>query len=141
MTYQAVINCCSYRMDCPEDAELVAETVIRGLLARPRVFRYFGLPYSGRIARLAERKIAELRADPVREPGGQGSHWCAQAVARLRRMPEPQRTAFVQYCVDGDDIEGVAALVGCDETEARAILADALATVESVAHDDPERAP
>ena len=47
--------------------------MVAGLIARPQVFRYFGLPYSGRIAKLAEARLAEAAAGElaaVRRCGG-----------------------------------------------------------------------
>ena len=62
MTREAIANCCRFRLDHDVAlAERVSVEVIAGLLARPRVFQYFGLPFSGRVAHLTEVGLARAQ--------------------------------------------------------------------------------
>ncbi|MDN5856734.1 MAG: hypothetical protein L0K86_28635, partial [Actinomycetia bacterium] len=45
-TYEAVRYTCAHRLADPALAEQVSVQVVAGMVARPAVFRYFGLPYS-----------------------------------------------------------------------------------------------
>lgn len=73
------------------------------LLRRPRILQYFGLPYSGRIAHLAEDKIRELRGrgrSAADEPERRLDGW-PQTVARLSSLTPEHQEAFVLCCVAG----------------------------------------
>ena len=114
-TYNAVRYTCAHRLADPALAGPVAVQVAAGLVARPSVFRYFGLPFSGRIARLAEARIAEADAGeltPVCE-------W-AELRARLEAMPREHRDVLVVTCVRGHDVEALAATLGWDVQTAEA---------------------
>ena len=114
-TFEAVRYTCSHRLADPALAEPVAVQVAAGLVSRPAVFRYFGLPYSGRIARLAEARIAEADAGELATVCG----W-PELRERLEGVPTGHRETLVVMCVRGDDVEALAAVRGCDEATAEA---------------------
>jgi DNA-directed RNA polymerase specialized sigma24 family protein len=112
-TYQAVSYTCRVRLGDSAAAETVAARVATGLVARPAVFRHWGLPFSGRIAKLAEDAIADARA-------GRAGHVVAWAPFRraLASVPPEAQTTFVLTCVEGLDDEQVARRCGCDTATA-----------------------
>ncbi len=112
-THRAVAFTCKHRLSEPEHAEPLAVRVVAGLLARPTVFRYFGLPFSGRIASLAERLIADAEAG--RPPGP--ANW-SELENRVLSMPDHHQTVFVSVCLNGDDVDTLAAKLGCEMEEA-----------------------
>jgi hypothetical protein len=114
-TYEAVEYTCAHRLADAALAGPVAVQVVAGLIARPQVFRYFGLPYSGRIAKLAEARLAEAAAGELAAV----CDW-AELTARLDAVPEAHREALVVTCVRGDDAAALAAAWGCDEATAAA---------------------
>jgi hypothetical protein len=114
-TYHAVHYTCSHRLADPALAEQVAVQVAAGLISRPSVFRYFGLPFSARIARLAEARLVEAHAGELATVCG----W-QQLRERMARMPAAHRDALVVTCVRGGDVEALAVALGCDEAVARA---------------------
>ena len=114
-TYEAVQYTCAHRLADPSLAESVAVQVAAGLVSRPSVFRYFGLPYSGRIARLAEARIAEADAGELATVCG----W-SELRERLEQMPVTHREVLVVTCVRGDDATALGAVWGCDDAAAEA---------------------
>ncbi len=114
-TYEAVAYTCAHRLADATLAEPVAVQVVAGLIARPQVFRYFGLPYSGRIAKLAEARLAEAAAGELAAVCG----W-AYLSERLDTVPRAHRDALVVTCVRGEDDATLAAAWGCDEAAAAA---------------------
>jgi hypothetical protein len=114
-TYEAVEYTCAHRLADATLAGPVAVQVVAGLIARPQVFRYFGLPYSGRIAKLAEARLAEAAAGELATVCG----W-AQLSEQLDAVPQAHREALVVTCVRGDDDAALAAVWGCDEAAAAA---------------------
>ncbi len=129
MTYDAVLHCCQPRLDEPEQAHSVALAVILGLLAKPKVFQYFGLPYSGRIAHLAEEQLAEIRRGVKHQSRAPQTSW-RELLDRLQRMPALEQRAFVLTCVEGYDGSRTATTLGCTEAEAQALLERALSRLE-----------
>lgn len=127
-TFEAVQYTCAHRLADPALAEPVAVQVAAGLVSRPSVFRYFGLPYSGRIARLAEARIAEADAGELASVCG----W-TELRSRLEQIPTAHRTALVVTCVRGDDVGTLAATLGCDEATAKAGHTAMLAHLHEVA--------
>jgi DNA-directed RNA polymerase specialized sigma24 family protein len=116
MTYEALTNCCYYRLEGDRGAaERVSMQVITGLLAKPRMFQYFGLPFSGRVAHLGELSIAEARSGVV--PAG--STW-EELRAALTQLSPGEREVIVLACIDGRDDAGLAAALECDERTAAA---------------------
>lgn len=108
-TYDAITYTCHHRLDNRRLAEQVSLQVIAGLLAKPQIFRYFGLPYSGRIARLAEARLAEAQDGCLADRGS----W-PDLLRKLTRLPPEHQEVFVLTCVRGDDDEQLAANLGCD---------------------------
>jgi hypothetical protein len=114
-TYEAVEYTCAHRLADAALAGPVAVQVVAGLIARPQVFRYFGLPYSGRIAKLAEARLAEAAAGELAAV----CRW-ADLCERLDAVPAAHRDALVVTCVRGEDDAALAAAWGCDEATAAA---------------------
>lgn len=112
-TFEAVRYTCAHRLADPALAEQVSVQVVAGMVSRPGVFRYFGLPYSGRIARLAEARIAEADAGELATV----CRW-TELRDRLVALPEEHREALVVTCLRGGDVEELAAVIGCDEPAA-----------------------
>jgi DNA-directed RNA polymerase specialized sigma24 family protein len=127
-TYEAVAYTCRVRLGDRATADAVAVRVAAGLIARPAVFRHWGLPYSGRIARLAEDAIADARAGRL----GPSGSWPALRHA-LAEVPSEVQTTFVLTCVDGLADEEVATHCGCDPTTAGRRRAAALDHVRALA--------
>ncbi len=116
-TYRSVAYCCFHRLRDREAAERVSVEVVAEMLARPKVFRYFGLPFSGQIGRLAEPRIDRARQGITVERGGDAS-W-QELLVRLRNVPEAHQAVFVLTCIEGRADPDVAAALGCDEDTAR----------------------
>jgi hypothetical protein len=121
-TYEAVLYTCTHRLADPALAGPVAVQVAAGLVARPAIFRYFGLPFSGRIAKLAEARIAEADAGELASVCG----W-DELRTRLEEMPARHREALVVMCVRGEDVESLAAALGVDDATAEAMHESMLA--------------
>jgi hypothetical protein len=111
-TYEAVRYTCTHRLADPALAGPVAVQVAAGLVARPAIFRYFGLPFSGRIAKLAEARIAEADAGDLASVCG----W-DELRTRLEEMPARHREALVVTCIRG---ESLAAALSIDDATAEA---------------------
>jgi hypothetical protein len=112
-TFEAVQYTCAHRLMDPSLAEQVSVQVVAGMVSRPGVFRYFGLPYSGRIAKLAEARLAEADAGELITVCG----W-VELLDRLTHLPDEHRGALVVMCVRGEDVESLAAVLSCDEASA-----------------------
>ncbi len=114
-TYRSVAYCCFHRLRDREAAERVSVEVVAEMLARPKVFRYFGLPFSGQIGRLAEPRIARARQETTAggDPGWQ------DLLASLRSVPKEHQTVFVQTCIEGRTDPEIAVALGCDENVAK----------------------
>ncbi|MDQ3387438.1 MAG: hypothetical protein M3475_07575 [Actinomycetota bacterium] len=114
-TYNAVAYCCRHRLRDRAAAEYVSAEVVAEMLARPKVFGYYGLPYSGQIGRLAEPRIDRARQGA---PMDSGSNW-RELLARLRSVPKEHQTVFVLTCIEGNTDPEIAAALGCDEDTAK----------------------
>lgn len=115
MTRESVAYCCFHRLQRDASlAERVSVEVIAGLLARPKVFQYYGLPFSGRIAHLTEMAIARATADT---PGGTCTWPVLQAA--LEALSFEQQEVVVQICVEGCEDDDLATTLGCSEAHAR----------------------
>jgi hypothetical protein len=108
-THDAITYTCHHRLGNRSLAEQVSAQVLAGLLAKPKVFRYFGLPYSGRIARLAEARLAEAREGRLADVGS----W-PELLRALTGLPLEHREVIVLTCVRGDDDGQLASNLGCD---------------------------
>lgn len=126
-TYVSVAYTCGYRLHDPELGERVGATVVAGLVARPGVFRYQGLPFGGRLATLAEAGLAEARAGRLPP-----SAW-PRLYEELGQVPPSLQHAFVLSCVDGLDLADIATLLGCGEESARSRCAEARRTLREIA--------
>jgi hypothetical protein len=113
-TYSAVAYTCAHRLGDRELGAAVGARVVAGLLARPTVFQYFGLPYSGRIAHLAEDLIARAAAGGLSAVDG----W-PELSTRLGGVPAEHQRVLVLTCVQGCDDAELAAALGCAQDEAR----------------------
>jgi hypothetical protein len=127
-TYESVRYTCAHRLGDPVAASSVAVQVTAGLVARPRVFRYFGLPYSGRIASLAEGLIAEAGRGVVAEV----CSW-AQLESGLLALPKEHRRVIVAACVRDGDTQALARELGCDEQSVAARVDSTLQFMREVA--------
>lgn len=112
-TYQSVVFCCRYQIGDERAAQAVGARVVAGLVGKPGVFKYSGLPFSGRIARHTERGIADARAGVLLF----GAGWDA-FVERLRQVSPAHQEFMVLGWVDGRDDEAFAELLGCDAAAA-----------------------
>ncbi|GAA1383751.1 hypothetical protein GCM10009613_13590 [Pseudonocardia kongjuensis] len=112
-TYEAVLYTCTHRLVDASLADQVAVQVVAGLVSRPLVFRYFGLPYSGRIATLAEARIVEADTGGLARVCG----W-PELRSRLAAIPAEHREVLVAVCLRAEDVETLARGLGCDEDDA-----------------------
>jgi hypothetical protein len=108
-THDAITYTCHHRLGNRRLAEQVSAQVLAELLAKPKVFRYFGLPYSGRIARLAEARLTEAREGRLSEVGD----W-PELLRGLTELPLEHQEVLVLTCVRGDDDGQLASNLGCD---------------------------
>jgi DNA-directed RNA polymerase specialized sigma24 family protein len=115
-TYNSVAYCCFHRLRDREAAKRVSVEVVAEMLARPRVFRYFGLPFSGQVGRLAEPRIAEARQGTTVGDSEQG--W-EELLVRLRSVSKEHQEVFVLTCTEDHTDPDVAVALGCDEDTAR----------------------
>ncbi len=111
--FEAVRFTCTHRLADPALAEQVSVQVVAGMVARPAVFRFFGLPFSGRIAKLAEGLIAAADAGELAPVCG----W-SELRDRIADLPHEHREPFVVTCLRGGDVEELAAVLSCDEAVA-----------------------
>lgn len=114
-TYGSVANCCRYRLQDHTAAEAISMEVIAEMLARPKVFRYFGLPFSGQLATLAEPRIVRVRQGIT---VGGDVDW-QELLVRLRSVSKEHQEVFVLTCIEGYTDPDVAVALGCDEDAAR----------------------
>jgi hypothetical protein len=111
--FEAVRFTCTHRLADPSLAEQVSVQVVAGMVARPAVFRYFGLPFSGRIAKLAEGLIATADAGELAPVCG----W-PELRDRIADLAPEHREVFVVTCLRGGDVQELAAALSCDEAVA-----------------------
>ena len=114
-TYRSVAYCCFHRLRDREAAERVSVEVVAEMLARPKVFRYFGLPFSGQIGRLAEPRIA--RAGQRTTVAGSDSSW-QELLIRLRSVPKEHQAVFVLTYIKGYTGPELAVALDCQEDTA-----------------------
>lgn len=114
-TYRSVAHCCRYRLQDRAAAERISMEVVAEMLARPKVFRYFGLPFSGQLATLAEPRIARVRQG-MRMGGNMD--W-PEFLVRLRGVSKERQEVFLLTCIEGYTDPDVAVALGCDEDAAR----------------------
>jgi DNA-directed RNA polymerase specialized sigma24 family protein len=114
-TYKSVAHCCRYRLQDRAAAESISMEVVAEMLARPKVFRYFGLPFSGQLATLAEPRIARVRQGI---PIGGSMDW-QELLVRLHSVSKEHQEVFLLTCIEGYTDPEVAVALGCDEDAAR----------------------
>lgn len=131
-TYESVSFTCVYRLGDRSLAENVGAQVIAGMIARPKVFRFFGLPYSARIGHLAEDRIAAARAGQLSPT----VTW-AGLLRRLRDVPPQQQHVFVLSYVRGIDIEDIAQQLGISVSAAQRLRADVLGAMREISGENP----
>lgn len=115
-TYNAVAYCCRHRLRDRRAAECVSAEVVAEMLARPKVFGYYGLPFSGQIGRLAEPRITRARQGTPVVAGNSG--W-EELLSQLRGIPRVHQTVFLLTCIEGYSDGEIAAELGCDEGTAK----------------------
>lgn len=130
-TYESVTFTCRHRLGDDRLARQVGVGVVLGLLARPTVFQHYGLPYSGRIAHLAEELISAARRDAL-EPVVE---W-PELLARLGAIPREHQSVFVLACVHGYRDDEIAAELGLPPDAARRRRQAAVELVRSIAADE-----
>jgi len=138
-TYESISFSCVHRLGDRALADRVAAQVVAGLLRKPSVFRFFGLPYSARIGHLAEDHIAAAKAGDR----NQTADW-ARILRNLRALPQLTRTVFVLSCVHGLDAAQIATHLGLTDDAAHDAVADALAQMRAIGDQElhtPEAGP
>lgn len=99
-THDAVRFTVAHRIKNWDRAENVAVHVVVAMLARPKVFRYQGLPYAGRIGSTAESILARPADQPL------DAENFTTLVQYLESMPATLRpilvAAFVHGLTDGE---------------------------------------
>lgn len=113
-TYEGLLYCCLHRLDDRRLAEQVSLGVVAALIETPTVFRFYGLPYAGRLAHLAEPRIASAKEGTL-EPTGV---WRELHSDLLGLSQEDQRIV-VLTCVEGYDDGQLAMALGCDQETAQ----------------------
>lgn len=113
-TYRSVTFCCIHRLHDRALAERVGLRVVAGLIAKPTIFKFSGLPYSGRIGTLAEHWIVEARGGRI----GEGGSWDGLCES-LRELPYDLQELFVLACVWGYDDARIASELSCEVSVAR----------------------
>ena len=126
-TFEAVSYTLRIRLGDASAAEAVALRVAIGLVARPAVFRHWGLPYSGRIAKHAEDGIVEVREGRL----PRGGSWPVFRSA-LAGVPVEHQATIVLTCVEGWSDAELAAEWGCDTVAAGARRARTLAHLKDL---------
>ncbi|QTI68360.1 hypothetical protein [Gordonia polyisoprenivorans] len=134
MTYRAVRYTCGHRLGDLDAGGRIAAQVVASMLARPKVFRYSGLPFSGRIARVAEPLLVAAATDPARFDPGSPSTW-AQIEDGVRAMPQAARHAFIGLIVLDSGEEDLAASLGTTVTSLRSDHAAALEHLRTLTGD------
>jgi DNA-directed RNA polymerase specialized sigma24 family protein len=127
-TYEAVSFTCVHRLGDRHLADQVSAQVVAGMISKPGVVRFFGLPYSARIGHLAEDRIAAARA-------GQSYptiDW-SDLLRNLREIPQQQRRVFVLSCVRGSGPQEIAEELGVSVSAARELRDDVLRRMRSIA--------
>jgi hypothetical protein len=113
-TYESVSFCCLHRLRDRTLAQAIGLRVVAGLVERPTIFQFSGLPYSGRIGNLAERWIAEAKAGRL-EPMGSWPEFRGE----LSAVAVSYQETFIAVCVWGRQDADLAVALGCTERAAR----------------------
>lgn len=130
-TYEAVSFTCVHRLGDRTLADQVSAQVVVGMLAKPGVFRFFGLPFSARIGHLAEDRIAAAKAGELGPP----VDWTT-VLRELRALPRLERRVFVLSCVHGHELPEIAANLGASLGTVREIRDQVLRHMRGIAGEE-----
>lgn len=132
-TYESVSFTCLHRLGDRTIADRVSAEVVAGMLAKPGVFRFFGLPYSARIGHLAEDRIAAAR---ISEPHGT-VEW-PDLLRGLQELSRDERHLFVLTCVRGNTSEEIAEDLGVSVEAAQELRERVLHHMRRIAGDESD---
>lgn len=118
-TYRSVAYYCFHRLQDRALAEGVSVEVVAEMLARPKVFRYYGLPFSGQIGRSAEPRIARLQREKRQGEAGEDAKEWQRLFSRLRGVSPEHQEVFVLAYVEGYSDAKISAALECSEDAAR----------------------
>jgi hypothetical protein len=94
-------------------AESVSMEIVAEMLARPKVFHYFGLPFLGQLANLAEPRIAQaLQEKQQGETSGETTKGWQELFSRLLDVSREQQEVFVLAYVEGQPDTEIATALG-----------------------------
>lgn len=127
-TYDTVRFTCRHRLGDDVSDARVAVRVVAGLIGSPRVFRYQGLTYSGKVGSLVEPLITEAVAGTL--PGCRD--WAVLRDA-LTAVPSTLQRVFILTCVHGFDDDQVACALDCSSPEAARLRRDVLRCMSDIA--------
>lgn len=130
-TYESVGFACLPRLHDRRLADQVSAQVVAGLIARPSVFQYFGLPFSARVGHLAEHRIAAARAGTLRPTAS----W-PELLGALRALPELERRVFVLACVRGMTVPAIADALALPEAGAAELQDQVINRMQTIAGED-----
>lgn len=126
-TYQAVAYTCAHRLHDRELGKRVSAAVVAKLVSRPGVFRYQGLPFSGRIATLAEALLTDAREQRL----PLGPEW-SQLRSAFMQVPAELQQVFVLSCVHGLGAEEIAADLDYDYDTAKSRCDEVLRLMRNI---------
>lgn len=127
-TYESVTFACLHRLHDRALAESVGVHVVAGMLSRPGVFRFHGMPYSARIGHIAEDRIAAAKEGRLEPSEG----W-ELLIGRLQKLPRSQREVVVLGYVHGLDPEAMAEHLGQSVATVRSLQIETLGTLRDIA--------
>lgn len=129
-TAQSVAFCCAYQLADRSLADAVGARVVAGLIGRPGIFKYSGLPYSGRVARHTERGIELARSGALIG----GLTW-DRLERRLQAVDHEHRALMIHAWVDDRPDQELATVLGCEQSEAVARKERSLRFWETLSND------
>jgi iron complex transport system ATP-binding protein len=132
-TYRSVAYCCSLRLRDRTLAESVSMEIVAEMLARPKVFHYFGYPFLGQLANLAEPRIAQaLQEKQQGETSDKTTKGWQELFSRLLDVSREQQEVFVLAYVEGQPDTEIATALECGEDLARQWRADVLLLLQEL---------
>jgi DNA-directed RNA polymerase specialized sigma24 family protein len=123
-TYRSVAYYCLHRLQDRALAEGVSVEVVAEMLARPKVFRYCGLPFSGQIGRSAEPRIARLLREKQQGEAGEDAKEWQRLFSCLRSVSQEHQEVFVLAYVEGCSDAEISAALERSEDAARQLRED-----------------
>lgn len=127
-TYDSVAFCCRYQLGDPRHAETIGVRVIAALVDRPGIFKYSGLPFSGRLARHTERGIEQARNGEL-----QVHHRWIELVEPLREIDLEHQEIMVLGFIDHRDDDELAEFLRCSVANATRRRQRSLAAYQRIA--------